>query len=192
MWRTSTCGQRGILSPCWGHLQPGPVQARLEMLVLLVYQTPLCSPKLLVDLDRLPPFLVHHHTWPFSRTDVLERSRSFSDSPWLHAVPRQTLIDKAQLTQSMPCFPLQNPMFLWAGAQLRMATVTLTAEIAAQIAGQQCDYTTPHSDMCIKIVSPTCSLPSAMKKAQLGTQQLDPGPEISAFHSPVDDSSWYL
>lgn len=69
--------------------------------------------------------------------------------------------------------------------------MTLTAEIAAQIAGQQRSYTIPHSDMHIKIVS-TCGLPSAMKKAQLGTQQLDPGPEISAFHSPVDDGSWYL
>lgn len=72
-----------------------------------------------------------------------------------------------------------------------MATVTLAAEIAAQIIGQQCDYnsTTPHFNMHIKFVTSTCSLPSAMKKVQLLTHWLDSVPEFSVFHFHVDCGS---
>lgn len=64
-----------------------------------------------------------------------------------------------------------------------MATVTLTAEITARIIGQQCDYnyTTPRFNMHIKVVTSTCTLPSAVKKAQLLTHWLDSVPEFSVF-----------
>lgn len=101
------------------------------------------------------------------------------------------LFDKVQLAWSVQCFPQQCPLVLWAGVQFRMATVTLTAEIAAQIIGQQCNYnyTTPHFNMDIKVVTSTCSLLSAMKKAQFLTHWLDSVPKFSVFHSHVDRGS---
>lgn len=83
MWRLVTSGRCGRLFPCWGHLQPGCIQARLKTLIPLVCQTHFRSPELLVDLDQLPPFLVHYHTWPSSCAEVLGRSWSSNVNSWL-------------------------------------------------------------------------------------------------------------
>lgn len=170
IWRSATCEQCSGLFPLLGPSLAWSYTGRNRDTDSPGVPDSLLPTKAVGGPGPAASLLVHHHPWPSSCAEVLGRAevsmRILGSKISFTLYLDKLLFDIAQVTWSVPCFPQQKPLLPWAGVQFRMATVTLTAEIAAQIIGQQCNYnsTTPHFNVHIKVVTSTCSLPSAIKK----------------------------